>query len=339
MAYYLAIPPLTRPPVNSFDLLRNQLEGLVIEPLAARYAVERGLDKDPLAVFQVEQRRKQLMVDAMYRDSIESKVFVPVKERRAHYESHPNNYLTWPEVTYAAFAMPTQAGADSLAARLRAGEKPEAILLADSLAGIKRGAIHTRRKDFGGAYQKILFEELKPGQATVTRPDEAGDRAVLYLMHYKPETNHLRGGRRVRHREPDEPGRGEATGRVPGPASQEVLDRDVPGAAHEDPLRPALRQLGEVIPARNADLGEPYFFQGVQAGGRSAPWTWSHGPELVELSVTLRLEPCVPTRSLGPPASTLRVIARDENSMHIGCSHSTTRPGPGGWANTSRVSQ
>lgn len=187
MAHFTAIPPLLRPSVHSPDLLRHQLEGLVVEPLAARAAVERGLDKDPMAVGLIEARREQFMVDAMYRDSIESKVYISAKERRAYYDKNVHRYVTWPSVQYAAFYSPTQAGADSLVARLTGGEAPGAILLADSLAGIKRGSIQTRRKDDSGPYHKILFEELRPGRAIVVPPDKEGNRAVLYQIHYDPE--------------------------------------------------------------------------------------------------------------------------------------------------------
>jgi peptidyl-prolyl cis-trans isomerase C len=183
--HYTEIPGVLRPSVNSPDLMRSHLEGLIVEPLAAQEAVRRGFDKDPAVVAQLDVRRDQLLVDAIYRDSIEARVYISAQERRAYYDKNMHRYQTWPEVTFAAFFAPTQAGADSLVARLRAGEKPEDILLADSLAGVRRGSIQTRRMDAGGPYQKILFEELRPGEATVVRPDPQGNRAILYLIHHE----------------------------------------------------------------------------------------------------------------------------------------------------------
>ena len=182
--YYSEIPTLMRPNVNSPTLLVNQVEGLVLEPYMAKAALERGLDKDSISVASVQKRTDQILVDRLYADSISSKVHISKSARRKYYDAHSERYITWPSVRFAAVAFKGRGGADSLAKRLRAGEKAADFLLADSLAGIRRGSIQERREDTGGPYQKALFEELKPGGVSVEGPDAEGGYLVLQLLDY-----------------------------------------------------------------------------------------------------------------------------------------------------------
>jgi hypothetical protein len=84
----------------------------------------------------------------MYADSISSKVHISKAERRKYYEAHSNRYVTYPHARFAAIYAPNRKAADSLANRLKSGEKAEDILLADSLAAFaaarSRSATKTR---------------------------------------------------------------------------------------------------------------------------------------------------------------------------------------------------
>ena len=184
--FYQHIQALVRPPVNTYEDLRAQVRNLILEPTMAQAAVERGLDKDPSAVAQLELKREQILVERMYQDSVMSKVLVSPEERRRYYDEHRTGYVTFASVRYASFLAHSRAGADSMAAVLRGGVKAEDILRADSLEGILRGSIRDRRADEHGPYQKVLLEELKPGQVTVDGPDKSGDFVVLQSLAYEP---------------------------------------------------------------------------------------------------------------------------------------------------------
>jgi hypothetical protein len=187
LLYYNQIQPIMRPSVNDFESMRLVVDGVVLEPYMAEVAVQRGLDKDSLAIAMIEARREEILVEHMYQDSIMSKVWIRPEDRRKYYNANLPGYFTYPRVKFAAFVRTTRGGADSLAARLRAGEKAESFLRADSIAGEVTGSIQERSaKDQGTAYYKVLFEELRPGQVTVQGPDKQGEYAVIQLLSFDP---------------------------------------------------------------------------------------------------------------------------------------------------------
>lgn len=184
---YKAIPVPQRMNVNNYDAFKNVVDGFVLEPYMAQLAVEHGLDKDPLAVAMINRKREELMVEHLFADSIESKVFVSEAERRDYYQKHLPDFYSFQNVRYATILRPSQAGADSVAAELRAGKTAEAILRADSLGGrMQTGAIHERREDEKGPYYKMLFEEMKPGDVVIGPPDKEGIYVVFQLLQHDP---------------------------------------------------------------------------------------------------------------------------------------------------------
>ena len=184
---YGAIQPLFRPSVNDFESMRSFVDGVLLEPYMAELAARRGLERDSLAVVQLQRRREEILVEHMYQDSIMSKVWVQPQARRKYYQEHLTAFFTYPTAKYAAFVGDSRAAADSLAARLRAGEKAEAMLRADSLAGRATGSIQERSaNDHGTPYYRLLFEELRPGKVSVEGPDREGDFAVIQLLSFDP---------------------------------------------------------------------------------------------------------------------------------------------------------
>jgi hypothetical protein len=187
MDEYTALQPLVRPNVNEFDLFRGQVIAMVLQPWFVELALKRGLDKDPKAVQQIESRREELLVEHMYQDSVLSRIWIRPEERKKYYQDHLPGYVTFDQVGYAALVSNSRAGADSLAARLRAGEKAEDILRADSLMGMNSGSIQQRSSaDHGTPYYKVLFEEMRPGQVEVEGPDPHGDYLVLQVRAHDP---------------------------------------------------------------------------------------------------------------------------------------------------------
>jgi hypothetical protein len=178
--------PLVRPTVSSMDALRAQVGLMVLEPSFAKVARERGLDRDPMAVELIEKRLEELRVEHLFQDSVQSRVFVTRQQRLKEYEQNKQRYWTFPEVRYAALLAHTRAEADSLAGLLLAGRDAAAILQADSLRGLNRGRIQTRRENEGTTYRKLLFEDMRPGQVRVEGPDQKGDYVVIQSLAYDP---------------------------------------------------------------------------------------------------------------------------------------------------------
>jgi hypothetical protein len=51
---------------------------------------------------------------------------------------------------------------------------------------VRRGTIQVRSQNDHGPFQKVLFEELRPGQVSVDGPDKNGDYIVLQSIAYDP---------------------------------------------------------------------------------------------------------------------------------------------------------
>ena len=183
---YSDIQPLMRPSVHTPELMRAQIEGFVFEPYLAQIARERGMDKDSMVVATIAQKREELMVDALYSDSVSAHISVDPQVRRKYYQDHLSAFVTYAQVRFAAMWAESKEAAEKYRTRLKAGEKAEDILRADSLLGIDRGSIQTRAENDHGPYQKMLFEELRPGQITVEGPDKQGHYSVIQMLEFMP---------------------------------------------------------------------------------------------------------------------------------------------------------
>ena len=184
---YSLISTVRRSAVNSFESFRRQLDEFVLEPFKARLAEKRRLDQDPLAVALIEKERERILVEHLYRDSIESKIVVSPQERRKYYQSHLARFITYPRVRYATLAADDSAGAEVLADRLRKGERADAILRADSIAGrAKIGAIHEEGEDEHTIYHGLVFGVLKPGRFQITGPGKQGVYVVVQVLEFDP---------------------------------------------------------------------------------------------------------------------------------------------------------
>jgi len=185
---YQAMTPVLRRPIDTPERFRSAVDAVVIEPYYTKKAQEMGLERDPWVTRLVEKREEGVRFDVLYKDSVSSRVaFITTADRRAWYADHTSDYITQPKVLFAAIAAKGRPEADSLAARLRAGVKAEAILREDSLAGRRRGSIREMGQgDEGVAWRKLLFEEMRPGQVHITEPDAKGAIAVLQLIAFDP---------------------------------------------------------------------------------------------------------------------------------------------------------
>jgi hypothetical protein len=184
---YNALSPLMRPSVSDFEGMRSEVDGIVLEPFMAQMAIRRGLDRDSMAVHQIEARREEILVQHLYDDSVTTRVMIKPEERHKYYKDNLPSFFTYPRVTFAAFVRTSRPAADSLAARLRGGTKATDLLRADSLAGRTTGSIQGRSgNDHGTPYYKLLFEELRPGQVSVEGPDKVGSFAVIQLLTFDP---------------------------------------------------------------------------------------------------------------------------------------------------------
>jgi len=186
-AAYEALNPVGRRSVATAEALQRQIDVFALEPNLADLARDRGLLDDSLAIAMIEEKREEILVEHLYQDSILSKVWVPKAERRKYYREHIAGFITFPTVRYAHFHLDTRAEAESLAMRLRAGEKAETLLQDRSHHGIRSGEIEERRHtERGTPFYDLLFEDLRPGQVAVEGPDGSGHYDVLQSLAFDP---------------------------------------------------------------------------------------------------------------------------------------------------------
>jgi len=183
---YESLPPMMRPVMDTPAALKGQVEAVLLEPTMLQLALDRGIDRDPEAVRLIEKKREELLVEHLFQDSVQSKIVITPQMRKKYYEENKAGFITYPRVRFAAFSLSRRTEADSLKARLLGGAKAEAILLADSLAGVKRGSVQERGQNEHGPYHKVLFEELRPGQVTIEGPDRDGSYLLLQLLSFDP---------------------------------------------------------------------------------------------------------------------------------------------------------
>ena len=180
-AYYASVPSILRSKVSTFASLFSVAEKMVLEPVVVAAARDQGLERDPQLLAEVDAHREGLLVQHLYDDSVMSRVRVTEAQRQKYFDEHRNEFMTREKVRYATIPRPTDAGADSVIARLRGGESAGAIIEADSMRG-RRDVIRELFRDQPNAFTQVLFEELHPGQATRVGPGSDGWWAVLHVL-------------------------------------------------------------------------------------------------------------------------------------------------------------
>jgi hypothetical protein len=174
--------PMRRPRIVSAGALFEMLERMVLEPAIVDYARAQGLDQAPEVVAEMQKKRESVLVDNMYEDSVQARIEVTEAMRRKYYQDHLREFVTREHVRYAVIPRVTEAGADSVVARLKAGESPQAIIAADSVAGLQLGRIRDLYEGQPHNYQKLLFEELRAGESSKMYLGHDRIWAVFYIL-------------------------------------------------------------------------------------------------------------------------------------------------------------
>jgi parvulin-like peptidyl-prolyl isomerase len=182
---YRALPPFQRPKVYNFDAFRSFLDGSLLDPYLVELGMDHGIGRDSATLAMLDGKREELRVEHLFRDSVEVKAWVTPAERRKYYESRLADFWSRQSVRYAAIPRATEAAAESLATRLRHGEKAEAILREDSLRlGRSTGSIRDEREDQPGPFFATLTQDLKTGEVMVRGPIKDGEYAVIQKLEH-----------------------------------------------------------------------------------------------------------------------------------------------------------
>jgi hypothetical protein len=179
---------LVRSSLHSPDDFRAKVTNVVLQPYLTERARQLGLERDSITLAEIAKKREELMVEHLYRDSIDSHISISDRDLHRYYDQHVAHYITNPVVHYAAIRTPTKRLADSLAALIRSGALPQDIIRADSLRTgqrVGRFMTMTQEVDEGREYYALLMEQLKPGEVAV-EPYQRGGWCVLQSIAFDP---------------------------------------------------------------------------------------------------------------------------------------------------------
>ncbi len=184
---YSELTPMIRPTVNDYWLLRNAVIASATSRFMPELAIARGIDKDPGVQTSISRRTEEIMVEHLYADSVESKIWVNPETRREFYEKSKRKLVTFEVANYGIIARDTRAQADSLAAELKRGLSFRAALERDSLLGRQLGSIKQVREDQpGDAMYKLVFESMKEGNVDIAGPGRDGTYFVVQCLERVP---------------------------------------------------------------------------------------------------------------------------------------------------------
>lgn len=169
---YGELPIIGRPSLNTPEDFEEFCLNVVLEPRLVEVAVRRGLDRDPTYLALLARKEEEIRVTHMVEDSVFSRVTVTPAERRRYYEENLADFKTYPSVRYAMVVAPSRAVGDSMKAVFdRSGDAEAVVASFRRKFGDDMGKIDVEKKNEPSLVHKSLFEELRPGQSTVTGPD------------------------------------------------------------------------------------------------------------------------------------------------------------------------
>ena len=184
---YRTIPSYSRPQLTSVESFIHAFDGPALEPERLKIARALKIDRDSAAVAQIEGKREEMLLEHLLQDSVTSHVIVTPAMRQHFYQTHLTSMVSVPRVRYARFLRQDLGSTETLLARLRSGEKPEDVIRESEREGDDTtGVILEVRETDHEEYQKLLFEELRPGQATRVGPDREGKYLIFQVLHHDP---------------------------------------------------------------------------------------------------------------------------------------------------------
>jgi hypothetical protein len=128
-------PGLSRPEVRSRAALEAAVDRPLLAPELVRRARSMGLERDSVFVSALARRREGFALDHYYRDEIQTKINMDEARIRAFYERDRERYDDKPSIEAHILMVDRKPLADSLLARIRAGEKFEDLARAHSMHG------------------------------------------------------------------------------------------------------------------------------------------------------------------------------------------------------------
>lgn len=160
------LPPYLKPMTETAEGKKEMLETMVIRELILQEAKKEGFDSSPEVAEKLEELKKRVVVEAYLKKKVEEQSKLSDEEMKAFYEQNQEKFRSDNQVRASHILVKTEKEAQSLLARLKAGEKFEDLAQKHSL-----DAANTKGGDLGWfskgamlpAFEKTAFN-LKEGE-------------------------------------------------------------------------------------------------------------------------------------------------------------------------------
>lgn len=161
-----SLPVYVKPLVVSLQGKKEFLSKMIDRELLLQQAQEKGLDRDEKIMRQVEQVRKQLVVQSLLDDLYRGKDAVTDEEVANYYAANKDKFFVGERVRLRHIVVKTRAEAEALEKRLKRGEDFAELARRYSVSpNRERGGDlgYVEKGQVGEAFQKAAFSLEKPG--------------------------------------------------------------------------------------------------------------------------------------------------------------------------------
>ena len=161
-----SLPVYVKPLVVNREGKKEFLSKMVERELLLQQAEKKGLDRDKKILYQVEQFRKQLMVQSLLEDLYRGKDMVADKEITEYYHEHKEKFFVGERLRLRHIVVNTRAEAEAIEKGLRNGEDFAELARRYSMSpNRERGGDlgYVEKGQVGEAFEKAAFSLEKRG--------------------------------------------------------------------------------------------------------------------------------------------------------------------------------
>ena len=109
------------------------LDNLIVRELLYQEAVKTGLDKEKETAEILEEMKKRILVEKLFKKELEANITISEEELKKYYDEHPEEAKAPVEVRASHILLKTREEAESVLAKLKAGSKFEDLAKSSSI--------------------------------------------------------------------------------------------------------------------------------------------------------------------------------------------------------------
>lgn len=155
------------------------LDNLIVRELLYQEAVKTGLDKDKETAEILEEMKKRILVEKLFKKELEENIKVSEEELKKYYDEHPEEAKAPVEVKASHILLKTREEAESVLKKLKAGSKFEE--LAKTLS-IDTGS-KVRGGDLGYFHSGVMVPEFEETALKLQKGEISGIVETRFGFH------------------------------------------------------------------------------------------------------------------------------------------------------------